>query len=221
MKKTDRKPIPKTSDTESYTQLHTAIVRGELLPNERLIELDLVEKFGVGRAAVRTALARLEQEGLVEREPNRGARVRSVSKAEAIEMYEVRAVLEGLAARYAALNAKKNDIAKLRAIHNEMKKRFAKGDLLGISDLNADLHAELLRMANHQVVAQLIARLRAQHVRYQYRTILVSGRAQQSLAEHKAIVDAVAAHDGAVAEAAMRSHLANVVAALRQQARVG
>ena len=204
---------------ESYRRLYQAIVQGQLLPNERLVELDLAEKFDSARADIRTALARLAQEGLVEREPNRGARVRAVSEAEAVEIYEARAVLEGLAARYAARNASKQDIVKLRAIHTQMQQRHKKGDLLGMSDLNAPLHAELLRIAAHQTATRLIERLRAQNVRFQYRTILVPGRADRSLAEHRAIVDAVAAHNEDAAEKAMRTHIANVVEALRQSTR--
>ena len=202
---------------ESYTRLHQAIVQGQLLPNERLVELDLAEKFESARADVRTALARLAQEGLVEREPNRGARVRAVSEAEAVEIYEARSVLEGLAARYAARNATKQDIVKLRAIHAKMQQCYKKGDLLGMSDLNAQLHAELLRISAHQTATRLIERLRAQNVRFQYRTILVPGRAVRSLAEHRNIVDAVAGHDEDAAEKAMRVHIANVVEALRQR----
>jgi DNA-binding GntR family transcriptional regulator len=204
---------------ESYTRLHQAIVQGQLLPNERLVELDLAERFESGRADIRTALARLAQEGLVEREPNRGARVRAVSEAEAVEIYEARSVLEGLVARYAARNATKLDIVKLRAIHTQMQQCHKKGDLLGMSDLNAQLHAELLRIAAHQTATRLIERLRAQNVRFQYRTILVPGRADRSLAEHRAIVDAVAAHDEDAAEEAIRAHITNVVEALRQSAR--
>lgn len=220
--KTIGKTIEKTTETdESYARLHQAIVRGELLPHERLVELELAEKFGVGRAAVRAALARLEQDGLVEREPNRGARVRAVSEEEAAEMYEVRAVLEGLAAAYAARNATAQDIAVLHAIHTQMLDCFAQDDLLAISDLNAQLHEKLLQIANHQTVTRLIQRLRAQHVRFQYRTILIPGRARQSLAEHSAIIEAVATHDGEAAEAAMRTHLAHVVAALHESIKKG
>ena len=203
---------------DGYARLHQAIVKGQLLPNQRLVELDLAETFGMGRAAVRTALARLAQEGLVVHEPNRGARVRAISEAEAVEIYEARAVLEGLAARYAAKNAARQDVTILRAIHKQMQQRFSKGDLLGMSDLNAQLHGELLRMADHQTVTRLIERLRAQQVRFQYRTILVPGRADRSLEEHRVIVEAVAAHDSDAAEAAMRTHIANVVDALRQSA---
>jgi len=84
---------PKLTETdEGYTRLRQAILSGQLLPNQRLVELDLAQIFGIGRAAVRTALDRLDQEGLVEREPYRGARVRAISQAEAVEMFEARAV---------------------------------------------------------------------------------------------------------------------------------
>src|SRR6266568_5961071 len=92
------------TDDECYVRLREAIMKEEFLPNERLIEMDLAQTLGAGRAAVRTALARLEQEGLVERERYRGARVRLVSETEAIEILEARAALESLAVRYAALN---------------------------------------------------------------------------------------------------------------------
>src|SRR2546428_3843280 len=72
------------TDDECYTQLREAILRGEFHPNERLIEMDLAQSLGAGRAAIRTALARLEQEGLVQRERYRGARVRLVSETEAV-----------------------------------------------------------------------------------------------------------------------------------------
>jgi DNA-binding GntR family transcriptional regulator len=205
-----------TETDEAYVHLREAILRGEFMPNERLIEVDLAERLEVGRAAVRTALARLEQEGIVEREPFRGARVRSVTEAEAIELLEARAVLEGLVARTAALKATDDDIAALRAIFMQMQYCFEAGDLLGISELNGQFHRQLLRIADHRTAARMIDVLQAQVVRYQFRTILVPGRAPQSLAEHRAVVDAVAAHDAAAAETAMRDHLSHVVEALRQ-----
>lgn len=210
-----------TETDESYKRLHQAIVKGQLQPNERLVELDLAQKFEVGRAAVRAAIARLEQEGLVERAPNRGAWVRAISENEAIELYEARAVLEGLAAHNAAQRASAQDIAELREIHTKMQTCFANEDLLQISDLNAQLHAKILTIARHQIVALLIQRLRAQHVRFQYRTILVPGRARQSLEEHLAIINAIANHDPTASEQAMRAHLSNVIIALKKSSQPG
>lgn len=201
---------------EVYRLLHQAILRGQYLPNERLIELDLSEAYGVGRAAIRTALARLELEGLVEREPNRGARVRAISGVEAVEMLEARTALEGLVARYAALRANEQDVTALRALDQEMLARLAGDDLVGFSELNTRFHDELQRIAGHATITRLLERLSAQNVLFQYRMLLTPGRAPQSLNEHRAIVDAIAAHDGVAAERAMRAHLEQAVAALRR-----
>lgn len=204
------------TDDECYTQLRAAIMHGDFQPNERLIEIDLAQSLGAGRAAIRTALARLEQEGLVQRERYRGARVRLVSEAEAIEILEARAVLEGLAVRHAALNATPDDIAALRGLLSELAQHLEAGDLLGYSDVNARLHQQLLHIANHATVSRLLDMLKSQNVRFQFRTILVPGRPQHSFQEHTAIVEAVAAHDPERAEAAMRYHLSHVVEALRE-----
>jgi len=199
-----------------YLRVRQAILQGQLLPNERLIEADLAKTFQLGRTAVRTALARLEQDGLVEREPFRGARVRSISLEEAIEILEARAVLEGLAVRHAARNAAPADVAALRATLERMHADYDAGDLLRVSEGNSQLHRQLLQVARHQTAARLIDGLHAQNVRYQFRTILVPGRATQSLEEHRAIVDAVAAGDPDLAEKTMRRHLDRVVDALRR-----
>lgn len=197
--------------------LRAAIVAGRLLPNERLVEADLTRRLGVGRSAVRTALARLEHEGLVELEPHRGARVRLVGLAEAVEIVEARSVLEGLAVRHAAANAGERDVAGLRGILAEMRRLLGAGDLLAASDQNAILHRRLLEIGGHATANRLIAGLRSQLVRFEYRTILLPGRSERSLAEHAAIVDAVAGRDPAGAEAAMRTHLTHVADALRAQ----
>lgn len=203
------------TDEECYTQLREAIMRGAFQPNERLIEMDLAQSLGAGRAAIRTALARLEQEGLVERERYRGARVRLVSETEALEILEARAVLEGLAMRYAALNATVDEIAILRTFLEEFAQHLAEGDLPGYSEVNARFHQHLLRIAHHTTVSRLLDLLKSQNVRFQFRTILVPGRPQDSYYEHVAIVEAVAAHDPERAEKAVRTHLSHVADALK------
>ncbi len=200
-------------------ELRAAIVSGRLQPNERLVEADLTRALGVGRSAVRTALARLEQEGLVAHERHRGSRVRLVDEREAVEILETRAVLEGLAARHAARNAGEADLEDLRGILGEMRRLLDGGDLLGASDQNALLHLRLLEIAQHNTAARLISTLKSQLVRFQYRTILLPGRSERSFAEHEAIVEAVAAGEPDAAETAMRNHLSHVAGALREQER--
>lgn len=199
---------------DSYARLRGDIVAGRLMPNQRLVEADLAAALGVSRSAVRTFLTRLEQEGLVVREPNRGARVRMVSEAEAVEITQARAVLEALAARQAALRATEDDIGEITAIHAEMPQLLAAGDLLGYSEANARLHARIVAASRHGTAQRLISGLKAQMVRFQYRTILVPGRSKESLSEHSAVVEAIVARDPEVAEAGMRHHLSHVTATL-------
>jgi DNA-binding GntR family transcriptional regulator len=208
--------VPARSGSQrAYELLREAIVGGRLQPNERLVEADLTGMLHASRSAVRTALVRLAQEGLVEHERNRGAKVRLIGEEEAAEILESRMVLEGLAARYAARNATKADAAELRAIVKEMRSLLNAGDLLGASDLNATLHARLLEIGGNETVSRLVGALSSQLVRFQYRTILLPGRAEQSYAEHRAIVAAVAKGDPDAAEQAVRVHLSHVVDALR------
>jgi DNA-binding GntR family transcriptional regulator len=202
------------SAEDGYARLRDAIVEGRLQPNERLVEAELIELLGVSRTAVRTALVRLAQEGLVVHERNRGARVRYVDETEAVEIVLARAALEALAVRQAAERATPEDVEELRAILGRMRARLDEGDLLGASDENAVLHSKLLELSGNLTVIRLVGGLKSQLVRFQYRTILVPGRSARSFEEHSAIVDAVAAGDADAAEAAMRRHLAHVADAL-------
>jgi DNA-binding GntR family transcriptional regulator len=211
-------PVAEEHPTDSgrpEDRLREAIVTGHFQPNERLVEADVARELGVGRSAVRTALARLEHEGLVEHERHRGARVRLVGAQEAVEILETRAVLEGLAARHAAEKATPEDVEALSAILEEMRRRLNAGDLLGASDENAVLHGRILEISGHATASRLIATLKSQMVRFQYRTILLPGRSERSFGEHSALIQAIAAGDPDAAEQAMRTHLSHVADALR------
>jgi DNA-binding GntR family transcriptional regulator len=198
-----------------YEMLRDAITSGVLQPSQRLVEAELSETFGLSRAAVRTALVRLEQDGLVSHERHRGAKVRLITEREAVEIVEARAALESLAVRSAALNATKDDVAELRGLLREMRSLLKAGDLLRVSEVNARLHRRLLEISRNQTAIRLTSTLNSQLVRFQFRTILAPGRGPQSLAEHTAVVDAVAAHDPDAAERAMRTHLLHVVETVR------
>jgi DNA-binding GntR family transcriptional regulator len=205
-----------TETQDAYQLLRQAILKGELMPNQRLVELELSERYSIGRAAVRVALARLEQDGIVESEKFRGSWVRLIGEAEAVEILEARAALESLAVRFAALKATPKDVKRLEAILTRMSARHKAADLLGMSEVNSELHKTLLEIAGHRTVARLIEGLQAQNVRHQFRTVLLPGRSQRSLEEHRRIVEAVAAHDPERAAQAMLDHLNHVAEALRQ-----
>jgi len=200
---------------DGYEELRTAIVNRELLPGERLLEEELSARLGLGRAAVRMALVRLEHDGLVQRERHRGATVRRVSESEAVEILEARAALEGLAARHAAHNADDGAVRELRRIIAEIHELRERGDLLGVSNANARLHGSILEISGHQTAKRLSQTLSSQLVRFQYRTVLLPGRSEHSHAEQMQIVEAIAAHDPEAAEQAMQRHLSRVAEALR------
>lgn len=197
-------------------QLREAIARGRLLPNERLIETDLATTYGVNRAHIRMALAMLDQEGLVVRERNRGARVRAVSDDEALEIAETRLAIETMIAGQAARRVTDSDRKALRAILTRMRGCVDGEDYAGFSEENAALHREIQRIAGNATASRIVASLKSQIVRLQYRVILLPGRPALSLAEHRRIVETICAGDRAGAEAAMRAHLTSFLRLLKQ-----
>lgn len=198
-----------------YRRLRESITTGRFQPNERLVEASLSRMLGAGRTAVRAALVRLDQEGLVTREHNRGARVRLVSEQEALQIEEVRAALERLLARQAAAKATATDIRELRHVLVDMRKRFASGDAIGYSELNPKFHQLIWAAARNPTAGRLVGTLKSQSLRYQYQTMLRPGRTERSLREHELIFGAIVAHDPEAAEAAMRDHLEEVLETLR------
>lgn len=204
-----------------FEQLREAIASGELHSNERLVEAELMQKYGSSRSAVRTALVRLEQAGLVEHERNRGAKVRLVRVDEAIEIYEARMVLEALAAGKAAERADAIDQAELTGLLTSIDEHLANGDLDAASDLNAALHEAIIRISKQSTIARLVSGLNPYLVRFQYRTLLQPDRPRLSLEEHRTIVDAIIAGDAAAAERAMRSHLHLVTETLHRPLPLG
>lgn len=200
---------------DPYHRLRDAIVNGDFQPNERLVEASVAQRIKAGRSAVRAALVRLDQEGLVRLERNRGARVTHLSDREALEIEEVRTALEGLLARRAAARIKADDLRGLHEVIAEMRDHVERGDPLGYSELNARFHQIIWAAADHPTTTRIVGSLKSQAIRFQYQTALQPGRAARSLSEHEAIFEALKAHDEDGAEVAMRQHLAEVLETLR------
>jgi DNA-binding GntR family transcriptional regulator len=194
--------------------IREAILRGDYAPNQWLVEADLSVRFDASRGTIRSALVHLASEGVVERIQNRGARVREVTLEEAIEISEVRMVVEALCAGKAADRATAKDCARLRGIGTEMKQAVAEGDLLRYSELNRQLHAQIRQISGQNTATAVLERLRGQNIRHQFRLALHPGRATVSLPQHLAMIDAICAGDAAAAEMATRAHLASVIETL-------
>jgi DNA-binding GntR family transcriptional regulator len=196
--------------------IRAAISRGDMPPGYRLVEAELVGMTGVSRSAVRQAIDALAVEGLVERIPNKGARVRVVSTEEAIAITECRMPLEGLLARKAAERITDAEADRLRTHLSAMTAAVDSGDLLKYSELIQQLHGMVGQAARHPIAADLVGRLQAQLVRHQFRLSLRPGRPSVSLSGLSALVDAITDRDPGRAEAAAVTHFRSVIAALSE-----
>jgi len=196
-------------------RLRRAILAGDMAPGQRLVEEELAGLLAVTRASLRAALFDLAAEGLVERIPNRGARVRAVTLDEAIAITECRMALEGLCAAKAAERITEPEAARLRRLGQEMERSVAEGEPLKYSALNHELHRLIREISAQTVAAGLLERLNGQLVRHQFQLSLRRGRPQASLPEHLAMIRAIATRRPADAEEATRRHLSSVITALR------
>ncbi|WP_369046823.1 GntR family transcriptional regulator [Sinomonas sp. P10A9] len=213
---------PAVNDSASEARvtdlIRSAIVAGEYAPNQRLIEADLSAAFSASRATVRTALLELAGEGLVERLPNKGSRVRAISLNEAIEILEVRIGVEGLCAAKVAEHLTDEEAAGFERLRADMVASVAEGDLVEYSRLNRLLDVRVRELSRHATASDILARLHAQSVRHQFKLSSRPSRAKVSVLEHAAIIDAILTRDPEDAERAVRSHLLNVIGALRELA---
>lgn len=201
-------------NSDVRSRLRDAILRGAYAPRQRLIEADLAEEYGASRFVLRNALIQLEGEGLVELQPNRGARVREITVGEAIEITEIRRSVESLVAARAAEKVTDEQIAFLQQIATEMRAAVAGNELMRYSELNASLHTTLRQIADHSAANRVLEQLNGQMVRHQFRLFLVPGRPSISLPEHLAIIDGVCARDSEAAAAAMARHVGSVITTL-------
>ena len=202
--------LTQTRADEAFDCLQTAIVKGELAPGEKIGELDLCERFNLTRGPVREALGRLESRGLLVRRPHAGVRVVSVSAAELLELYRIREVMEGLAARQAAERMTDQEIADLQATldSHEAMIEEARGQAYYQAEGDYDFHHRIATGSRNTKLAQMLLGDLYYMVRmYRYRLSTSSGRPHRALGEHRRIVEAIAQRDGELAEFLMKRHI--------------
>ncbi|APR67232.1 MAG: GntR family transcriptional regulator [Thalassolituus oleivorans] len=193
-----------------FTELATAIVRGELRPGERLSEQNLVERYGGSRAPMREAIQKLEARNLVVRIPHAGARVVSLSLQELKDIYEVRLELEGMACRLAAERMTDVEIDELHGLLREHADSIAaeQGQSYYQKAGDLDFHYRIIKGSkNHRLHQMLCGDLYHIVRMYRYQTSTSSKRPQQALLEHQRIVEAIAGRDAELAELLMRRHI--------------
>jgi DNA-binding GntR family transcriptional regulator len=207
--------VGEAARAHAYTALRQSILNGDFAPGQRLVEEELAATLGVTRQSLRAALLDLTTEGLVERIPNRGARVRVVTTAEAVQITECRMALEALCAVKAAQSVTDEEAAQLRELGENLKRAVADGNPFKYSELNRELHRRVGVISRQTVAVALLDRLHGQLVRHQFQLALRPGRPEVSVSEHLAILNAIADRRPEEANLAVRAHLASVISALR------
>jgi DNA-binding GntR family transcriptional regulator len=191
---------------EVAAQVVAAIRDGQLAPGQRLIETDFAKRLGVARTTVREAFQRLEAEGLLAIERHRGFLVRTLTRAKVREIYQVREVLEGLAARLAAPHFKA-DGAQLRDVVSRLDDARAQSNIQNFTRGNRDFHNLIRTRSGNELVQKTLATLEHSVYHYQYRLLVQSAAVFDGQDEHIAISNALFAGNGTAAELAMKKHI--------------
>ena len=199
-----RKPKP----SEIRDALEQEIVTGVHAAGARLDEQGLADRFGVSRTPVREAIGHLASAGLVEQLPNQGAFVRRIGLAELVEMFEVMAELEAMAGRLAARRRDAAGLAELRAALEDCEAAAMAGDTDGYYYENERFHHLIYDLCGNGFLAGEARRLHRRLKTYRRLQLRVGRRLDQSLAEHRQIVEAISAGDGEAAAGALQAHIA-------------
>jgi DNA-binding GntR family transcriptional regulator len=190
----------------AYAVLREAIVSNVLKPGTRLRADDLARKLGVSKTPVREALRKLQAEDLITLQPGNALTVKSISEEQLFEIYYTREALEGMAARLAAEKAGQIELAKLRAIHDEMKAPGAAGNLQQFRQLSGDFHLAVFRAARNDTLYRLLKHLQDQIRQFGGTTLTQPGRAKELIAYAKALLAAIERRDGEAAEKIAREN---------------
>lgn len=214
MKRQTRGDAPRATGTagparpnaaDAYENLLRAIESGAFPSGARLREVDLAARFGTSRTPVRDALKRLALQGLVVHEPHHGAAVATLDYAQISELYQMRELLEGTAARMAASHATEPEIALLEAMVAQDSRLL--GDPDRLAETNKAFHNQIRNTARNRYLVTMLESLRLPLALLGRTTLAVPGRSAESIAEHRAIVEKIAARDPEGAEAAARAHI--------------
>jgi DNA-binding GntR family transcriptional regulator len=207
-------PIKKsnTQASQAYIELKQRIVSGEFGPEDRLREVELSERLGMSRTPVREALKRLEDEGLLTHQPRKGLMITTLDQQSITQLYSLREILEGGAARFAAKHADDVEIANMRAILDDSKNG---GDPI---KSNYDFHQAIYAASHNQFLIKAINNLIDSTALLGQSTLAHTGRPELAYTEHMTLFDAIAARDADRAEQEARSHIRQaLLARLKQQ----
>jgi DNA-binding GntR family transcriptional regulator len=190
-----------------YDNLRQAIVRGDLVPGTRLVESRIAGAQGISRTPVREAIHKLERERFIERLPHGGFSVLSLNRQDIVETFGIRSVLEGYAARLAALNYRTGDLRALEAKIDEFERLLARKQLKGLPEVNTEFHDLLYALSHSPRLIGMIDALR-DHI-FRFRQILLKDvrQARVSNQDHRRIIEHIRQRDAEGVERLVREHI--------------
>jgi DNA-binding GntR family transcriptional regulator len=202
---------PRALYEEVAEQMRQRIFRRELEPGSWIDELKIAEEFGISRTPLREALKVLATEGLVTMKVRRGAYVTEVSQQDLADVYHLLSLLESDAAAVVATKATDAELKELQALHKalEAAAKPGKANTEEFFTVNERFHMRLLEIANNRWRDQMVADLRKVMKLNRHNSLLKTGRIEESLAEHQAIMAALLARDAGRTQECMRAHFAN------------
>jgi GntR family transcriptional regulator, trigonelline degradation regulator len=206
---------PQSVLLQTVEKLRETIMTGVFEPGSRLVEANLCDLFAVSRPVIREALRSLEAERLISIIPNRGPLVRTLSWKEAAEIYQVRSLLEGEAARVSAERATPADVGAMRAALKAFNQAVRCGDATGELTSTEAFYAAILRSCGNTVIEETLSGLAARINFLRAKSMSRTGRSKSSAAELAALLAAIEAGDGEAARTAAVRHVARAQAAAK------
>lgn len=187
--------------------LRQGIISGRLQPGKHLVDRELCEELRVSRTVIREAQRSLEAEGLLVISPNRGCFVRTISAEEARQIYEVRAVLEPLAAKAFAERASDDEVVRLRSICDEFRRSVRKSDPTVLTEIKGRFYRHLLRGSRNEFAEKMMAQILNHISQYRATSMAQPGRLARTVREISLIVEAIERRDSEAAWEACRHHV--------------
>ncbi len=200
-------PVAAPVRTQVVQRLRAAITGGRFAPGQRLVEKDLCALLDVSRACVREALRQLEAEGLVVNVPNRGLVVSRLTARDAASIYEVRGVLEALAARLFAVRASDEQLAALEAAVDRLAEAYAAGSVERILALKTEFYDTLIAGSGNSVIASILRAINARITQLRRVSLSSPARWPASLGEIRAMLEAIRRRDPEAAFQAALDHV--------------
>lgn len=192
-----------------FESLREAIIQGRLKPGERLMEMQLADEMGVSRTPVREAIRKLELEGFVVMIPRKGAYVAGISVKDIVDIFEVRAALEALAAGLAAERITDEELEDLERTLVQISEVSDRKDLNAIVETDTNFHELIYRACRNERLVQIITHLKEQIQRFRTTSLSQPGRSKDALGEHRAIVEAISERNAELAQTLAREHIEN------------